>query len=100
VLESRWCRGALGRKTPCRSSFSGGGVSTRAAWNHTHTARLEARRRIHCSAPHCKGYCHTDRPIRKPWASRVLHICMCHTAAWVSRAAEYFIIVIMVYDLY
>jgi hypothetical protein len=33
-------------------------VSTRAAWTLTHTARLPARRRIHRSAPHCKGYCY------------------------------------------
>jgi hypothetical protein len=33
----------------------------------THTARLRAGRRLHRSAPRCKGYCHIDRPTRKPW---------------------------------
>jgi hypothetical protein len=61
-------RGALGIKNPLPvTRFRRGCVSTRAAWPYIHTARLGAGRRIHCSAPHCKGYCHTDRPTRKPW---------------------------------
>jgi hypothetical protein len=55
------------KKPPPGHMLPEGALTTRAAWTPTHTARLPARRRLHCSAPHCKGYCHTDRPTRKPW---------------------------------
>ena len=68
VGEDRVKTGAQHKKTPSRSpNIRRGCVSTRAAWHYIHTARLRAGRRIHCSAPHCKGYCHTNHPIRKPW---------------------------------
>lgn len=64
--------GAPGHKeTPCRLSFSGGGLSARAAWTSSHTARLPAGRCLHRSAPHCKGSCQTDHPAR----NLRLHLC-------------------------
>ena len=60
-------KGSTGqKKTPYRLSFSGGGLSTRAAWNHTHAARLHVWRRLHRSAPLKQGDCHTDCPTMKP----------------------------------
>jgi hypothetical protein len=80
VGEDRVRTGAQHKKTPSRSpNIRRGCVSTRAAWHYIHTARLRAGRRIHCSAPHCKGYCHTDRPTRKPWGFTLtanLYICL------------------------
>ena len=62
----RWaiaCRANRGtqQKPPPGHKHPKGGVSTRAAWTPTHTARLEAGRRIHRRAPF-KGCCHTDIP--------------------------------------
>jgi hypothetical protein len=42
------------------------GYQRRAVWTPTHTAHLRAGRRLHRSAPLCKGYCHTDRPTTNP----------------------------------
>jgi hypothetical protein len=71
-------RGASDRKNPLPVVLHRRGYQRRTVWTPTHTARLGAGRRLHCSAPHCKGYCHTDRPTRKPWGFTLtanLYIC-------------------------
>ena len=60
-------RGAPGIKNPLPVTTFRRGYQRRTVWTPTHTARLRAWRRLHCSAPHGKGYCHTDRPTTKPW---------------------------------
>jgi hypothetical protein len=74
------------QKKPPAASTAPEGVRIRAVWKPSHTARLRARRRLHRSAPHCKGYCHTDRPTRKPWGfTLTTSFELCRTGSLLSR---------------
>jgi len=55
-------RGASDRKNPLPVTNLRRGCQRRAVWNLPQAARLPARRRTHCSAPHCKGYCSMNIP--------------------------------------
>src|SRR6267142_1179049 len=89
MLGSMLRRGASDRKNPLPVTNLRRGCQRRAAWTPTHTARLRAWRRLHCSAPHCKGYCHTDRPTRKPWGFTLTTSFYIRLAANFCQAAQH-----------
>jgi hypothetical protein len=79
-------RSAPGIKKPPAGHPTPEGVSTRAVWKPSHTARFRAGRRLHRRARHGTGYYHTDRPTRKPEdfpPTTTLYIC--RAGAFLSR---------------
>jgi hypothetical protein len=81
-------RGASDRKNPLPVTTFRRGHNTCAVWTPSHTARLGAGRRLHRSAPLCKGYCYTDRPTRKPWGfTPTTNLQLCLAGALLSRGA-------------
>ncbi len=93
-----WLQGSAGQKKPPTGRTPPEGVSAMRRLDTDPHGALTSREAFPSQRSSCKGYCHTDRPTRKPWGFTLLHLFICHTAAWMSRPAEYFLIIIIIYQ--